>query len=278
MLKPWEYDYWVDIFGRILGEIAAWLPALTAGVALLALGWLAAGVSRALFAWLLRRVGFDKLTEKIGATRALGEIGVESLPADFIARIAYWLILLVFILAAAESLGVGGMRETLRDIVAYLPRFIAALLILIFGGVIARLTGNSVGSLAERSGISGGGILGRGLRYVLLLFVAVIAIGQLGVETTLLVVTATVLIGSIAAALAVSFGWGSREIARNVMAGFHAREAFIPGQRLTVRGRTGKLIAIGNVKSLLETEEGTVSLPNSAFTEEEVTVYHDSED
>jgi small-conductance mechanosensitive channel len=114
--------------------------------------------------------------------------------------------------------------------------------------------------------------LGQGMRYVFYIFVAVIAVGQLGVETTLLIATAVVLIGALSLALAVSFGWGSREIARNVMAGFHVRDAFVPGQRLTVRGHTGKLVAIGTVKVLLETGEGTLSLPNSVLTEEEVII------
>lgn len=274
---PWEYDYWLAVFGRVLNEITAWFPTLLSGVALLAIGLLAAGVSRAVLAGLLRRLGVDRLSERVGISRALGEIGVESRPADFIARIAYWLILLVFILVAAESLGIGGVRETLLGIFAYLPRVVAALLIMLFGGVIARLLGTALGTLADRSGIRGGLALGHGLRYVLLVFVAVIAIGQLGVETTLLVATVTAFIGSLSVALALSFGWGSREIARNIMAGFHVRESFVVGQRLTVHGRTGRLVAIGNVKTLLETGEGTVSLPNSVLTEEEVTIHADED-
>jgi hypothetical protein len=153
---PWDYKYWTEIFGRVVTEIASWLPAVAAALALVIFGWIAAGLSRAILALLLRRLGFDKLAERVGVTRALSEIGVESLPADFVSRIAYWLILVVFILAAAESLGIGGVDEALTGILAYLPRFIAALLILVFGVIIARMAGNAIGVLAERSGIKGG--------------------------------------------------------------------------------------------------------------------------
>jgi small-conductance mechanosensitive channel len=266
----WDYDYWTEILGRVVTEIVSWLPALATALALVIFGWIAAGLIRAVLALLLRRLGFDRLAERIGVTRALEEIGIESLPAEFISRVAYWLILIVFILAAAESIGIGGVQEALRGILSYLPSFIAALLILVFGGVMARMAGNAIGTLAERSGVKGGMALGQGMRYVFFIFVLVIAIGQLGVETTLLISTAVVLIGALSLALAVAFGLGSREIARNIMAGFHVRDAFIPGQRLIVRGHTGKLVAIGNVKFLLETGEGTLSLPNSVLTEEEV--------
>jgi small-conductance mechanosensitive channel len=269
---PWDYLYWTEILGSVVIEFTSWFPAIAAALALVIVGWIAAGLSRAILALLLRRLGFDKLAERVGVTRALSEIGVVSLPADFVSRIAYWLILVVFILAAAESLGIGGVEEALTGILAYLPRFIAALLILVFGGIIARMAGNAIGVLAERSGIKGGVTLGQGMRYVFYIFVAVITVGQLGVETTLLIATAVILIGALSLALTVAFGWGSREIARNVMAGFHVRDAFVPGQRLTVRGHTGKLVAIGTVKVLLETGDGILSLPNSVLTEEEVII------
>ena len=73
-------------------------------------------------------------------------------------------------------------------------------------------------------------------------------------------------------ALALAFGFGSRDLARNIMAGYHARESFEEGQQLSVRGHSGQLVSIGTVKSVIKTGKGLVSLPNSVLTEEEVTV------
>ena len=72
--------------------------------------------------------------------------------------------------------------------------------------------------------------------------------------------------------LALAFGIGSRELARNIMAGFHAKEAFAVGDRLQVRGHTGTLVSVGTVKASLETENGLVSLPNTVLIDEEVTL------
>jgi small-conductance mechanosensitive channel len=91
-------------------------------------------------------------------------------------------------------------------------------------------------------------------------------------ETTLLVATTTILIASLAVILAVSFGWGSRGLARSIMAGFHVRDEFTVGQQLTVHGHTGRLVSIGPLKSLLETDAGLVSLPNHILVEEEVLI------
>ncbi len=72
--------------------------------------------------------------------------------------------------------------------------------------------------------------------------------------------------------LALAFGIGSRELARNIMSGFHTKDAFSIGQQLSVRGYTGRLVSVGPVKITLETENGMVSLPNSVLTDEEVTL------
>ena len=55
-----------------------------------------------------------------------------------IARLVYWIILLVFVLGAAESLGLHGVVNTLEGLVAYLPSVLAAALIVLIGGLIAR--------------------------------------------------------------------------------------------------------------------------------------------
>ncbi len=188
------------------------------------------------------------------------------------ARLVFWLILLVFVLAATESLGLQGVVETLGGLIDYLPNVLAAALIMLLGGVIARLVGDGLAALAEQSGIESGSTIGQLVYYSLLAFVAILSLQQLGIETTLLTTTILALIGAALLALAVSFGVGSRELARNIMAGFHVREEFTIGQQLRVAGHEGQLVHIGNVKSRLQTDQGEVSLPNALLAEEVVEI------
>lgn len=273
---PWEAEFWTEHMREMLfTDVMRWLPMLGAALVLLVFGWLAARLAQFVVAGILKRVGLDRLGEKAGGARLLQDLGMDSSVSRLLARLVYWLVLLVFVLAAAESLGLQGMSATLQGVVDYLPNVLAAMLILLLGGLIARLVGNTLGALADRSGIRGGLALGQATRYIILVFVVVLALEQLGVETALLVSFATVLVTALMLALAVAFGWGSRELARSIMAGFHLREVFVVGQILEVRGHRGRLTAIGPVKAMLETEKGRVSLPNYVFTEEEVVILPD---
>lgn len=275
MLNP---DFWTQTVSGILGDIMAWLPSLVGAVLLIIAGVVIGRLIQAFLGGLLRRVGLDRAASRAGATQVLTDAGLDPSVSYLVARLVYWVILLVFVLAAAESLGLQGVADMISGLVAYLPSVLAAALILLLGGLIARLIGDAVGALAIQTGIQAGPVMGQAVRYVLLIFVIILALEQLGVETTLLTTATIALVGATALALAVAFGLGSRELARNIMAGFHAKEEFTIGQTLSVRGHTGRLVSVTSVKTIIETEDGHVSLPNSALTDEEVTIVSDSEE
>jgi small-conductance mechanosensitive channel len=269
---PFDPEFWTETLGTIVSDIVAWLPSLLGALLWLVLGWIVARLLQFILSNLLRRLGLDRVAERAGATQVLTNAGLNPSASYLIARVVYWLILLVFILAAAESLGLQGVVETLRAVIAYVPNILAAALILLLGSLIARLLGDAVGALAVQSGLSSGVIVGQAVRYILLIFVGILTLGQLGIQTTLLTTVIIVLITAIALSLALAFGIGSRDLARNIMAGMHAKETFVIGQQLQVREQTGQLVSIGPVKATIETQNGLISFPNSVLIEEEVAI------
>lgn len=270
-------ELWTRSLREIVTILAGWAPRLLGAVVWLTLGWVTAWLVQFILAGTLRRVGLDKLLERAGVAQFLSNAGFDPSASKLLARLIYWLVLLVFVLAATESLGLSRVVETLSGLVGFLPNVLAAVLILLFGGLLARVAGDAVGGLAAQGGVSTGPLLGQLVRYALLAFVAILALEQLQVQTTLLIAVAIALIASTALTLALAFGLGTRELARNIMAGFHAKESFTTGQHLQIHGkgggdRAGRLRNIGTVKSVLETEAGLLSLPNSVLTDEAVLI------
>lgn len=268
-------ELWTRSLREIVAIMAAWLPRLAAALVWLFLGWVIAWLVQFILAGLLRRIGLDKLLERAGAAQFLKNAGFDPSVSKLIARLIYWLVLLIFILAATESLGLSRVVETLGGLVRYLPNVLAAVLILLFGGLLARVVGDAVGGLTTQAGVGTGPLLGQLVRYALLAFVAILALEQLQVQTTLLIAAAIAIIAATALTLALSFGLGNRELARNILAGFHAKDAFKIGQQLVLKNRSGRLVRIGTVKTVIETDAGLLSLPNSVLTDEEVTIVPD---
>jgi uncharacterized membrane protein required for colicin V production len=94
-------------------------------------------------------------------------MGLGNSLASLLGRFIYWLLLLIFILAAVESMGLGIVTEALSVLVGYLPNILAAALILLVGSLIARFVSDAVGAFAIQSGISSGPILGKAVQYLL---------------------------------------------------------------------------------------------------------------
>lgn len=269
---PFDPQFWMNLWEETLVSFVVWLPNLLGALALLLIGWLVARLVQFIIGGLLRRLQVDVLTERVGISRLLSNAGLDPSASHMLARLAYWLILFVFVLAAAETLGLIGIAEMLNRLVAYLPNVLAAALILLLGSLMAQVLGDAIGKMAVQAGVAAGAALGQAVRYTLLVFAIILALDQLGIHTGLLTIAASTLVIAMALALALAFGFGSRDLARNIMAGFHARESFKAGQQLSVRSHSGRLVNIGTVKSEIETGDGLVSLPNSVLMEEEVTV------
>ena len=275
---PWDPEFWTQTIDIVQSNIAGWLPNLLAAIVLLIVGWLVALLCRVVVSGILRRLGLDRISERTGINRSLADIGLGSSFAALLGRLVYWLILLIFVTAAIASLGLDIVAEVLNAFVGYLPSVIAAALILLLGGIIARLVGDTLGAFAIHSGISNGPVLGLVVRYTLLIITVVLALEQLNLKTTLLNVILVVLIAAFSLALALAFGLGNRELARHIMAGFHVKEIFSPGQKVTVRSHTGRLVSIGAATSILETETGRISIPNDILLSEEVLIAPEDED
>jgi small-conductance mechanosensitive channel len=274
---PFDPQFWTTLWQETLGEIVKWLPNLFGALVLLLVGWMVARLVQFIIGGLLRRLRLDALTERVGISRLLSDAGLDSSVSNLLARLAYWLLLFVFVLAAAESLGLIGVTETLNKLVGYLPNVLAAALILLLGSLIAQVIGDAMGKMTTQAGVAAGPALGQVVRYTLLVFAIILALGQLGIQTDLLTIAASALVVAVTLALALAFGFGSRDLARNIMAGYHAKETFDEGQQISVRGHSGRLMSIGTVKAVIKTGEGLVSLPNSVLTEEEVTVLESGE-
>lgn len=268
---PWDQAFWTETIDELQSSLSTWLPAVLGALLLLLVGWLVARISQAVVVRLLRRLGLDRLADRTGIARGLTTIGVQSTLSYLLARITYWLFLIFFILLALGALGLTDVvTSALNSFFAFLPRLVAATVIFLVGAFIARIVGDAITAMTLQSNIPSGRALGQAVRYSLLLVVVILALDELGVQTTILTTIIIVTVAAVAFGLTLAFGLGNRQLAQGIMAGFHAREEFNPGQTLTVGDHTGRLVRIGATKTLLETSEGQISLPNVVLLNEVV--------
>jgi hypothetical protein len=208
-------DTQIDLFLTSLqtfwGEIAVFMPKLIAALLLIFLGWLLARVLRAGVRRGLEVLGFGRMAEKSGLEALVKQGGVDLSLAGVIAGTTYWLVLLVVAVSAANSLGLDSLAGLANKVIFYLPKVVVAILILVFGTLLARVVNRLVFAWLNNAKFPGALSVSTGVEYAVQIFALFLALEQIEIGTTLLTVAFSIVFGGIVLALALAFGLGGRE-------------------------------------------------------------------
>ena len=258
----------LDALMKILTQILDFLPGFVNGLIVLIVGYLVSALVRWIVRAVLRGIHLEQLAQRGGITSALEGLGVRAPISEIIAQIVFFFLILSFATSAMELMKLVTVAVLLQNVLAFVPRAISGALIVIFGSMLARFLGGTITSVADSVNITYANALGKILEYAIVAVVVVLAISTLGVDTTILTTSLTIIVAASGLALALTFAFGARDSARNVIAGYYVRQAFQPGQRLTYGTYTGTVRTTFGTYTVLDItdEQGqpaTVSLPNT---------------
>jgi len=242
------------------------LPSLLAALVILFLGWLASWLLALVARLLSQRFDLDRVIDEAGWTAALRQARIASAPSKLVGRLVFWLAFAVAAILAVDTLDIDSAAVPLGTFLAFLPRVLGAVLLVFAGAVVS-----TVLSRAVEAGLAGIHFAQHRLaaaicRTMILLITVVAAIEHLGFDVTLLNGLLINSITMIVAAFAVTFALGGKDAARNMLAGYYARESFAPGDLVTVARTTGTIRAIGTLVTEIEVEgkdDELLVIPNS---------------
>jgi hypothetical protein len=177
--------------------IATFVPRLVAFLAILIIGWIVAKVLEKVVDKILERVGFDRAVDRSGVRRWLERSKYDA--SSLLARIVFYAIILITLQIAFSVFGPNPISALLTGVVAWLPRAIVAIVIIVVAGAVATAVKDIL------SGMLGGLSYGRLLATLAAVFIwalgIIAALNQIGVATT---VTTPVLITVLATAGAIA--------------------------------------------------------------------------
>jgi small-conductance mechanosensitive channel len=178
----------------------------------------------------------------------------------------YWGILLLAVMAATETLGLPVVTRWLSQIVSYLPRLVAAMLIIAFGTLLARLGRQLVTRAATSARAPSAERIGRATEIALLVASALVAIEQLGIEISFLKTTILILLAATVGGAALAFGLGGRDLVANVLAAHYVQRTYQVGQTIRVAEVEGRIVRITEIAVIVETADGEVVVPAYELT------------
>lgn len=252
------------------GRLASFLPSLVGAVLILAIGWLVSKLVEIVTRRALARLGLDRTAERLRLGDTLRRAGVGGEPSDLLATLLFWVLMLTFVLSAVETLGLTAVTVTIDRLISYLPHVIAAALIFLIGLLLGRLARNVVSSGAAAASVREAQRLGAAAQTSVVAVVAVLALGQLGVQTELLVTVITSVVATVGLTMGIAFALGARGVVAHILAGHYLRQSLPPGRPVEVRGRRGVVERVGPVDTLFRDGDSSWSCPNAQLLEEVV--------
>ncbi|HAG78553.1 mechanosensitive ion channel domain-containing protein [Stutzerimonas chloritidismutans] len=270
-----EFDPWtqslLSAMSSLWASVAAFIPRLFGALVVVLLGFVVAKLLDTLLSKVLAKVGLDRLMAGTGLTKLLGRAGIRIPVSALIGKVVYWFVLLIFLVSAAESLGLERVSATLDMLALYVPKVFGAALILLAGVLLAQLLSGLVRGAAESVGLDYANGLARMAQGLVIIISISVAIGQLEVKTELLNYVIAIVLITVGLAVALAFGLGSRELVSQILAGIYVRELYEVGQRVRLADIEGQIEEIGTVKTLLLTDDGELtSVANRVLLEQRV--------
>jgi hypothetical protein len=212
-----QLDVFVASFTAFWTQLAGFVPQLIAALVLLFLGWLFANLVRTGVMKLLDVLKFDTLAQKTGIEAFLKQGNLELSLSRILAKLAYWIVIFIVVVVVANSLGLHMVADLFNKVVLYIPNIIVAILVLVFGVLVARFINRMVFAYLNNIGVQGALTLSTLSEYGVIVFVVFVALEQLNIGTDLLTAAFQIGFGAIGLAFALAFGLGGREWAASVI-------------------------------------------------------------
>ena len=201
----------VESLRNALDVFLSYVPQLIGAIVILIVGYIVARILQAVVSRVLQAVGFDNWMERGGIKQFFDRAQTRETPATVLGKLVFWFVFIIAITMAADALGIRQVSAVLAQLIAYIPSIIAAILILVLAALLANFLAGIV------RGATGSDLLSNVARYAIIVYAAFAAITELGVAVQLTAPTFLIVLGAVALAAAIAFGFGAQNVARDIV-------------------------------------------------------------
>jgi hypothetical protein len=202
---------------QLYSHLASFFPRLLAAASLIMLGLLLAWLACKLVRKSLLAIHFDRLFAQMGVAGLLERSKIQRQPSDLLASGIYWLIFFNFFMIGIRTLDEPVMNQVFSRFFAYLPNLLVSVLILIVGLIFSKFISRNILVAANNAKLQSARLISIGADILLSLFTLSLALEQLEIGKSTIVAAFSILFGGAVLALAIAFGLGGRDLARNFL-------------------------------------------------------------
>lgn len=257
---------------RMFQAFLEYLPHLLGAIALLILGWLAARTLKALTSRILR--SFDRVSALLGLSNFVPVGRVNEAVVGILGNIVFWLVILFFLTAATNLLGLTLFAGWLDTVIGHLPKLLSGALIIFAGVVVGNLVNDTVRTASQALPSRQRSLLARGAQIFTVATMIVIGVDQIGIDITILITVMAITIGALLGGVAIAFSLGSRTLVSNLIGARYLNKDYRIGESIRVGTVEGTILEVSPIAVILDTADGRMTIPAKIFSEETSLLLH----
>jgi len=216
----------------------------------------------------LRITKIEKLNDLYEKIDVLKKINVRIDFQKIIITLLKFVLLLIFVVVGADLFNFPGVTRLVNDVIAYLPRLVSAIAIILFGFYLANKIKLWLQKLLGIIGsTSGANIITNVIVFGFIFFFILMGLNQAGIDTTLVTNNISIIFGVIFASVALSFGLGSKDIVKEILYSYYLRKSVQVGDKIKIEDDNveGTIASIDNINVKILVRTGVVLYPIQKF-------------
>ena len=246
-IQDWGDAIFVSLSNALNGFLTA-IPLIVGALVILVIGWIISNVVARVVREVLARAGADRLFAEHGGD-VYGAQSRRIKPSVVASEIVKWIIRFVFLVAAANVLGMPQVSLLLNQVLLWIPNLLIAAVILLVAPLIGRFLRGLIEVGAGNLGFTNAPLLGRVAELAVIAFAVLIAIDQIGIAADLLNILFMGVVGALALGFGLAFGLGGRDVAARITESWYAgTQAAAEKVRIATEGDDVAAPAAGTTK------------------------------
>ena len=198
--------------------VASFVPTLVIAIIVFAIGWVLATLIEKIIESVFKSLKVDSFLRTAGVDDVMKRTGHPLNSGAFVGSLVKWFVIIVFLIASFDVLGLTEVNSFLRDVVlSYLPQVIIAVLVLMLAVVIGEAMQKVVSASARAAHVKSAHLLGVITRWAIWIFAILTALFQLGIAPALIQTVVMGVIAGGALAFGLAFGLGGKDYASGVI-------------------------------------------------------------
>lgn len=193
------------------------LPTIIGSLLVFLFGLIVASVLGKVVERIIRALHVDEALERLHIGGKIKHYGVDVTLSLVLGKMVQWFLVLVFLMAATDILGLLQVTSFLNSVILYLPNIIVATIILTIAFLLSSVVYTLVRSSTRAAGVMSATLLATMIRWSIIIFGLLAALIQLGIAVSLVNTIFIGLVASVSLATGLAFGLGGRDEAALIL-------------------------------------------------------------